>query len=212
MNPPSPPDDSGSSLRAPAPTATDDPRWCLSALADGERQAVDSACAMWREDEQARQTWHLYHLIGDVLRSDELASAPAHDAAFLEGLRARLASEPVVLAPAPATVPAGGLRRWRVPVAAAAGFVVVAGVLVVLRLNAPRESGGWSTLASASRPGATLVGSGAPSAVGNPMLIRDPRLDELLRAHQSARAGIAVAAPGGELRRAEAVAPAGAER
>ena len=50
--------------------------------------------------------WHAYHLIGDVLRSDDLASAPGRDAAFLQRLSARLDDEPAVLAPEP-------LAAWR---------------------------------------------------------------------------------------------------
>ena len=73
----------------------------LSALADGELDADASAhsCAHWRDDANARASWHAYHLIGDVLRSDELASDAQRDAGFLRTLRQRLAQEPVVMAP-----------------------------------------------------------------------------------------------------------------
>lgn len=100
----------------------------LSALVDGHG-AAEAACSRWRDDEAVRRDWHAYHLIGDVMRSDELASRPGRDAAFLLALRAKLAEEPVVLAPT--------RRRhaWMVPVAAAAGFAVVAGVVVVTRLG-----------------------------------------------------------------------------
>lgn len=188
-----------------------EPRLWLSALADGDAQAVAPACALWRGDADARRSWHAYHLIGDVLRSDQLAQAPARDAAFLERLRARLAHEPVLLAPA---APARA-HRWLVPMAAAAGFVAVAGVLVVARLGGPDGQSGWPSIAAASRPGVTLVSSdadAAPPAVTGGVLIRDARLDEYLRAHQAARGGMAVAAPGGTLRRVEAVVPVGAER
>ena len=82
-------------------------RQLLSSLMDGELTADDAAeaCQLWRQDAQARSDWHAYHLIGDVLRSDDLASAPAHDAAFLQALRQRLADEPVPLAPQPALAP-----------------------------------------------------------------------------------------------------------
>jgi sigma-E factor negative regulatory protein RseA len=200
-----------------------EPRAWLSALADGEAQAVPRACALWRGDADARRTWHAYHLIGDVLRSDELATAPARDAAFLDKLRERLAQEPVIVAPGDAGVvvraagqaqPRRG-QRWLVPVAAAAGFVVVAGVLVVVRMSGADGAPAWASLAAASRPGVTRVsteaGTVAPAAAGG-TLIRDARLDEFLRAHQAARGGVAVAAPGGTLRRVEAAAPADAPR
>lgn len=65
----------------------------LSALVDGEAadDDVKQACAEWRGDAKARQSWHAYQLIGDVLRSDDLASAAGRDEAFLRRLRARLA-------------------------------------------------------------------------------------------------------------------------
>ena len=77
-------------------------RQTLSALADGEAGALSRACALWKADAEARKTWHAYHLIGDVMRSEELSSSPARDAAFLDALRGRLALEPVYIAPADA--------------------------------------------------------------------------------------------------------------
>ena len=62
------------------PVDANDPRWLLSAMADGEADAAElgRGCAGWASaDAQTRQSWHAYHLIGDVLRSDDLASAPA---------------------------------------------------------------------------------------------------------------------------------------
>lgn len=64
----------------------------LSALADGQlqgdewRDAVSLAC-----EEQGQATWALYHMVGDVLRSSDLAK-PA-DPAFLARLRDQLAHE-----------------------------------------------------------------------------------------------------------------------
>jgi sigma-E factor negative regulatory protein RseA len=122
----------------------------LSALADGELggDAAQRACALWRDDPGHRATWHAYHLIGDVMRSDDLACDAARDRDFLGALRLRLADEPVVLAPPPAeaSVPAAagfgsaqqaGRRGWRTSAAVAAGFVAVAGVLVAMRGAGP---------------------------------------------------------------------------
>ena len=210
------------SVRKPAQSTQDadngDARLCLSALADGEADALPQACRAWRDDAKARQTWHAYHLIGDVLRSEDLASKPAHDAAFLAGLRDRLAAEPAILAPAPVAAKASR-QSWLLPAAVAAGFVVVAGVLVVARMGLPSDAAG-SALAAASSPALTLVGNGglpaAPAGrVGEGQVIRNARLDEYLRAHQSARGGIPVAGSGGELRRVDAigtVVPAGTGR
>jgi len=121
----------------------------LSSLADGELDAagVLRVCARWREDAESRATWHAYQLIGDVLRSEDLATDSGRDAAFLGSLRARLATEPVVLAPTPAdatdpSVPTlsrpnrAAVRRhwaWMTSSAVAAGFAAVAAVVVVTR-------------------------------------------------------------------------------
>ncbi len=203
--------------RTPQAPHDDDPRRWLSALADGEPDAAAPACRLWCDDGEARKTWHAYHLIGDVLRSEELARPPARDAEFLAGIRSRLAIEPLVLAPAP-SVSARRHSRWLLPSAVAAGFVVVAGVLVVTRMGAPWLPGDGPALAAASAAGGlTLVGGavrspGAAGLPGDDRLIRDARLDEYLRAHQSARGGVAMAAPGGALRRVEVVVPAGPAR
>ena len=200
---------------------------CLSAFLDGEAAAAEGACARWRDDAAARRAWHAYHLIGDVMRSDELATLPSRDAAFLAGLRVRLAAEPVVLVPTPvpAPTPVGSRRRpsWLMPVAAAAGFVVVAGVLVATRSAAPgagteADVGPVRLAAEAPLQSATPVPGQRASAVraserqpapaayptSDSALIRDARLDEYLRAHQAA-GGLAVATPGGWLRRVDAV-------
>jgi sigma-E factor negative regulatory protein RseA len=126
----------------------------LSALVDGEADAsmAAAASAAWRDDARVRERWHRYQLIGDVLRSEELAGT-GQDAEFLEGVRARLAHEPVVLAPAvlePVRAEQGvelaagrgaravprsrAMRRWAPPAALAAGFMMVAvGGIVFLR-------------------------------------------------------------------------------
>ncbi len=200
----------------------DSRRW-LSAAADGDAQAFDQACRAWRDEASARATWHAYHLIGDVLRSGELATSPGRDAAFVQALRRKLAAEPVVLAPQarpPGTLAAAARRAsaaWLLPAAVAAGFVVVAGVLVVSRSSNPAGPASAETLAAASSPMAvTRVSNGGlppPSpSPGDSMLLRDARLDEYLRAHQAARGGLAVAAPASALRRVDAELPAGAQR
>jgi sigma-E factor negative regulatory protein RseA len=121
----------------------------LSALSDGEASAAEvaRACAAWRDDAKVRAQWSSYHVIGDVMRSDELANASGSSARFLKSFRERLAEEPVVLAPAglvarhqPSVVDVGlstqaatqPLRRrvWAGPMAVAACFVMVVGALV----------------------------------------------------------------------------------
>lgn len=136
-----------------ARTATDDVD-LLSALTDGESTGAEAArtCQRWHHDEQLRSDWHTYHLIGDVLRSDDLARHGSDDERFLQRLRERLAQEPAVLAPrrtepADAAEPASAassrivplpvrrspMRRWGAPVGVAAGVVLVASAFMVSR-------------------------------------------------------------------------------
>ncbi len=187
--------------------ASDDARAALSSLMDGELAAGgddgSAAFAAWRHDSEARASWHAYHLIGDVLRSDDLAADPARDERFLQALRTRLADEPVPLAPAPlpravleaadgeasAQVAAGSRRGWLMaPAAVAAGFVVVAGVLVASRLLS-------------SEPAAVPVLAAVPAGTtpASDTLVRDARLDRYLAAHRSL-ANSAMAAGRGEQR------------
>jgi len=208
----------------------------LSALVDGELEggAVTQACAHWREDAESRATWHAYQLIGDVLRSDDLAADPARGARFIAVLRARLATEPVVLAPQPAAGPAPEIRAttahaasgsgrrwsWMAPTAVAAGFIAVAGVLTLTRTTsgvlADRPAAG--SLAQVMPAGAnpvlaasTLAGPSAPAAepqtlVANGELIRDARLDRYLAAHKQFAGSTALGVPSGFLRNATAEA------
>ena len=191
----------------------DDPRARLSALVDGEAPAIDELCKLWRADADARVTWHAYHLIGDVMRSDDLAATPERDAAFLAELSARLAEEPVLLAPAPSPVVTTRRRQvWLLPAAAAAGFVVVASVMVVAR-NGGFDDGAALTASRAPNAAVTLAGSAGPTALPGIVegrFIRDPQLDRYLRAHRSTFAVGAVAVPGGAPRSVELVAPAAA--
>lgn len=184
--------------------AHDDDRSRLSALMDGQSTADDVAQlgGRWRQDAQLRATWHTYHLIGDVMRSDDLASPPDRDEAFLQALRARMAAEPVVLVPVQAQLqeqepPRAARRRgWLAPAAAAAGFVAVAGVIIVLR--APQADGRLApALAAASANGVQVAEGNAvvQPAVANGVLLRDPRLDRYLEAHRRLAAGTVAAMP-----------------
>lgn len=202
--------------RTSATPPADSTAFLLSALADGDPSALDEGCSRWRDDPEARRTWHAYQLIGDVMRSEDLANTASHDSAFLAGLRARLADEPVVLAPQPPLerpAQAAPRRRhaWMAPAAVAAGFVAVAGVVVVTRMSSLAPSGGAVLAdAPATQPGLSLAttGSAAPRAlVVEGRLIRDARLDAYLRAHRDAMAGGPAALPGGGPRNVEVMAP-----
>jgi sigma-E factor negative regulatory protein RseA len=185
----------------------------LSAMADGEASSheAEQLCAAWRDDADARGRWHAYHLIGDVLRSEELAARPGRDEAFLQALRGRLAEQPVVLAPAASGRLAARRRwmRWAAPGAVAAGFVAVAGVLVVARQDAVTDGAlvaGGSLAASAVVPvaAATAPTQEAVAGLANGPLLRNARLDRYLSAHRGAAAGgAALSLPGGDVRRVD---------
>src|SRR5450830_1595764 len=70
----------------------------ISALADGELvdAHINVALAVLREPEE-QITWDLYHQIGDVLRSEDMAFAVS--GVFAAKMRARLDAEPAIIAP-----------------------------------------------------------------------------------------------------------------
>lgn len=135
-------------------------RQSLSALMDGEATASDiaQACAAWRDDEEARLAWTSYQLIGDALRSEELAGA-SDSAQFLNKLRARLADEPVVLAPQAAAQLAASAasalkpraRTWSGPLAVAASFVAVLAGVLALQDPVALSSGAVGTVVAGSQ-------------------------------------------------------------
>ncbi len=213
-------DDSGATTAA---------RERLSALLDGalDGDAVTQACEQWRASVESRSAWHAYALIGDVLRSDDLAGGAASDAGFLAALRRRMENEPVVCAPQPRGLPAetlpleashavaGGRPRrwsWMAPTAVAAGFVAVAGVLTLTRPGMLLERADTPSVAqaSASLPmAAAAVGTPAPAAepqtfVASGQLIRDARLDHYLAAHKQFAGSSALGVPSAYLRNATA--------
>jgi sigma-E factor negative regulatory protein RseA len=186
------------------PVDANDPRWLLSALADGEADASEfgRGCAAWSAgDAAARERWHAYHFIGDVLRSENLASAPGHDWAFLERLSRRLDAEPAVLAPQPWQAAAPARRRaWAVPAAVAAGVMALATVLVAV---GPGGGPPAPTLAAApAAPTVIAVAASAASPVAEVAppggrIVRDAQLDRYLRAHRDYATALPGSLPGG---------------
>lgn len=149
---------------------------------------TDQMLAIWRQDAGAREAWHAYHLIGDVLRSEDLAAAPAHDEVFLQALRGRLTREPVPIKPSQPVADRSAGRsagRWLVPGAMAACLVAGAGCWAVYRAIDPGRQ--------ADRP--QLV-QRAPAA-GE--LVRNAGLDRYLEAHRTLANGV-VAVGGSQYR------------
>jgi sigma-E factor negative regulatory protein RseA len=182
----------------------------LSALADGEAGSADTvaSCETWSRDATVRRDWHAWHLIGDVLRSEDLASDPRADRQFCAAVFARLASEAVVLAPSPratADVPSradsrrrSGRSRWTFASAVAAGFFLVAGTFALLRPGeapapapiALADGAVAPAVAAVPAPAAVAPIAAADSAappvavVADNRLIRDAQLDGYLVAHK----------------------------
>jgi sigma-E factor negative regulatory protein RseA len=195
------------------PDGADEARWLISALADGELDAAECsrALAAWAESGSgARRSWHTYHLVGDVLRSEDLCSAPGHDQAFLERLRSRLAEEPAVpviavAAPQPsAGVHPARRQRWVMPMALAAGVMALASMLV-LKLG-PGDGATSSAPVLAVAPAAVVTVAAAGNVPLAPVLetsaqgsriVRDAQLDRYLRAHRDYGAALPGSLPGG---------------
>ncbi|WP_298231523.1 RseA family anti-sigma factor [uncultured Azohydromonas sp.] len=184
------------------------PEQALSALMDGELDAAAAArlAEDCRHDVRLRATWHSYHLIGDVMRSQDLAPPPGHDAAFVLRLRERLAAEPVLLTPT--VLPE---RRRRLPrrawaaSAVAVGVMAVGGVLVLTRLQPLEPDQTAAVLAQAPQtvpqplvgPARVAEQEPAPAAVAqaDDRLLRDARLDRYLVAHKQWGSSFAMPVP-----------------
>jgi sigma-E factor negative regulatory protein RseA len=152
----------------------------ISAFADGELDAAqqDAMLAALR-GEEARADWELYHQIGDVLRSDEMAGGMSR--AFSARLAACLETEPVYIAPAAAAARRPRLRVIQSMAAAAAvatfAFVVTPSLMEALQ----GEPAHAPALAAATAPQDEQI---VATDVSEGVILRDPRIDDYLIAHQ----------------------------
>lgn len=185
----------------------------LSAMVDGELRGEELeqalACA---ESAEGCASWELYHLVGDVLRSPDLAHHSQHN--LLTGLRAQLAQEPALqLQSSQLQQVAAGMEQTQAPVVAlrdpaanhsvfrwkvAASFATVAAMAALgWNLVATPADGQGAQLASA--PGAN---SSVVVATENGSVLRDPRLDALLANHQQYASRASLQTPADFLRNA----------
>lgn len=201
----------------------------LSALADGQLSgnALTQALEFSSQDE-GRETWQLYQLVGDVLRSPELAR-PVDNGDFLVRLRTQLAQEAAPVAQATASSPTAPAQpvltqftpppqaandsvfRWKM-VAGLASLAAVATLVwsAVGGLGGPPAGAQMAAVpapvtasVSVQAPAVSLADNQAPQQV----MIRDPRLDELLAAHKQFGGTSALQLPAGFLRNANFEAP-----
>jgi sigma-E factor negative regulatory protein RseA len=205
----------------------------LSALCDGEASA-DSARLLvrqWSTDAALRQRWHEYALVGDVLRSSDLAGNSRGDNTFVARLRQRMAAEGLTGAKQPGavvTIP----PRTRPPVEPATAAVVETHAeqaraaptidLAAARALRNRRLRRWSAPVGVAA-GVALVagvvllgrsqdgGDNAILAAGGPdtqvrMIDRnarhDPRFDPYLAAHKQFQPAVVLAPSSGLLRNA----------
>lgn len=178
-------------------------------LVDGRLK--DDACAQalsaLLSDPQEVQAWYAFHVVGDVLRSPELAPSPG-DHAFLERFERRLALEPerplvtdtIRLAVANSGLPSANTAVFRWKLLAGVACIALVGVvgMSLWVQTTPLEGAAMASLGGAAAPAATIVT--ADTSVG-PMM-RDPRLDELMAAHRQLGGNSALQVPTGFLRNA----------
>lgn len=181
----------------------------VSAFADGECASpeVELALAALRHS-KGKAAWDIYHQIGDVLRSDDMAVSLSPG--FAARMAARLESEPTIVAPPtqhkaeaetvhfdsrPHTT-TRPIRRWAVPGAVAAVAAAAAAFIATPQLMVALNGGGTgvstpTAVASASVSGKvvsafpdTEQGAVIAASASEGVVLRDPRIDDYLLAHQ----------------------------
>ena len=146
-------------------TTVDDARESLSAYMDGELpvQFRDALLAGTKTDPALRADWEVYHCIGDVLRSDDMAG---HSKDFSRRFTERIEAEPFMFAPEVAksfaAQQAMAKPAWRRPAAIAASLAAVAVVSSAVLL--PLRDGGQTQMASSIAPPSMSLAAGSSGA------------------------------------------------
>lgn len=147
---------------------------------DHESAAWEAAVSSWMDGESelraeeldtpyGRQIWETYHLIGDVLRSEELAVKPS--GMFYARLSRAIDDMPPIVAPRPSV-----RGRWR---AGWSGLAVAAAMAAVAWVAVPYFSG--APVNTLPAPGAQLASADS-----------DDALYDYLDAHEGLVGGVAV--------------------
>jgi sigma-E factor negative regulatory protein RseA len=200
----------------------------LSALRDGQLGAAD-ALALVRAslaDERLVHEWRSICVVGDVLRAEQSQiSAAMLSNATPNSALSQPALQPVMHA-APAEAANDGVFRWKM-VAGVAAFAAVGSLVWGLMGKTSPDLQGGAVLASAPAQQAspaqaqqgsvqTVNATAVPNSPGlvavqaspeAPVMIRDPRLDELLAAHKQFGGVSALQQPAGSLRSASLSTP-----
>lgn len=178
----------------------------VSAFADNELadDDVEIALAALRSPEE-QAAWDIYHQIGDVLRSDDMAVAMSPD--FAARMAVRLAAEPVIIAPSIVGSSTGRqdqevsqkirvnnrFKHFAIPgmlAAAAASVALIAAPQLMVATNGASTKDNVQLTVASTNPAishAAIISVSAPkagTASADAVVLRDPNIDEYLRAHQ----------------------------
>ncbi|MGZ3157655.1 MAG: sigma-E factor negative regulatory protein [Burkholderiaceae bacterium] len=166
----------------------------ISELVDGELASSYlpvTFAALNSEDGQ--HTWDIYHQIGDVLRSDDMAISMSSD--FAASFSARLEAEPTILAPGvgqdqkiqqeKSTASSGATRAYKR--ISMQGIAVAATVVVFAFISAPQLMVAIKGTSQGGQAATAMLASGSISTSSNTQegtVLRDPQIDQYLLAHQ----------------------------
>lgn len=174
----------------------------ISTLVDGQLTGHDLDLALDQlADDEARESWRVYHLIGDVMRSPDLAVGYGKHADFMGRLRMRLAAES--RAPQASVHAAEEKRpdlrrpaandqvfRWKLVAGLTSmaavgvlGWGLLTGPGMPLRGGVQLASNTPVSLTTGANSRGTAVETGLDTA-GGATILRDPELDQLLAAHR----------------------------
>lgn len=153
----------------------------ISAFADGELdEAGQDAMLAALRAQQAREDWDLYHQIGDVLRSDDMAVRMS--AGFSARLAEQLDAEPTYVAPAARARSRRSPLRLVQSVAAAAAVATFAFVATPSMLESLQ--GGPAAIPALAEVEPAQEAQAVATSVEEGVILRDPRIDDYLMAHQ----------------------------
>ena len=146
----------------------------ISALMDGELDDAEAQRQIGRlkVDEQSRERWDEFHLIGDALRREPLLSS-----GFAESFSKRLADEPTVLAPRRITRKARRVTTYALSAAASVSAAALVAWVALSPTTSPPQ------LAAGTAP-TNVSGSIEPVVHQLPSVPSDGRMNEYLLAHE----------------------------
>ncbi len=157
----------------------------VSAFMDGELAQHETGAALesLRDEDEARDVWRRYHLIGDLMRDPNTLSS-GFGAGFSARVGERIAQEPTVLAPAPSR---RRIEAARMPVWALSAAASLAAVALV----------GWVAFGPGEEPQLALSPPQVPAAQEAPQVAPPAAANDYLLAHQgySPRNSLQGAAP-----------------